>query len=101
VFTEAEVRSCPDEPTARDRALAECFAAKEAAIKVLLSGDMRLDWRSIEVQRDETGRFRLRLSGEAAELARRAGITWISLSLSQAGPLAMAVAVANAADGPV
>lgn len=73
--------------------LAERFAAKEAALKVLAPGERELDWRSIEVRRTNTGGWGLSLHGTAAALAQEAGIGHISLSVSHAAGLAMAVAV--------
>jgi holo-[acyl-carrier protein] synthase len=88
------VRACAD--------LAERFAGKEAAIKVLAPGDKGLDWRSIEVHRHRRAGCTLRLSGAAAALADEAGIGRITLSVSSAGGMAMAVAVGSLGhrDGP-
>jgi holo-[acyl-carrier protein] synthase len=80
--------------------LAERFAAKEAVVKVLAPGERGLDWRSMEVCSDQHGGCTLRLSGAAATLAHEAGIGQILLSVSSAGGLAMAVAVASAGCGP-
>jgi holo-[acyl-carrier protein] synthase len=77
--------------------LAARFAAKEATIKVLRPNglpDEAVDWRSIEVRREETGWCSLRLTGEARVLAERAGVTDISVSLSHEGEMATAVVVA-------
>jgi holo-[acyl-carrier protein] synthase len=73
--------------------LAQRFAAKEAALKVLAPGGRGLDWRSIELRRTAAGGWVLRLHGTAADLAHEAGIGHISLSVSTAAGLAMAVAV--------
>jgi holo-[acyl-carrier protein] synthase len=99
LFTQAETGLWPSEPAALARGLAQCFAAKEATMKLLKSAAVGLDWRSIEVKRDLQGRLGCCLTGKAAELAQRAGITRISLSLSCAGPLAMAIVVAELAAG--
>ncbi len=73
--------------------LAERFAAKEAVVKILAPGGRGFDWRSIEVRRTAAGGWELSLSGTAADLARQAGIGHVSLSVSHAGGLAMAVAL--------
>ena len=99
LFTQAEIGLWPSEPAGRAGGLAQCFAAKEATMKLLKSAAVGLDWRSIEVKRDMQGRLGCCLTGKAAELAQRAGITRITLSLSCAGPLAMAIAVAELATG--
>lgn len=75
--------------------LAERFAGKEAAIKILAPGERALDWRSVEVRRGRRAGCSLRLSGAAAALAHEAGVGPISLSVSSAAGLAMAVAVAS------
>ncbi len=96
VFTEDELgpwrRGGTTAVTTAD--LAERFAAKEAALKVLAPGETGLDWRSVEVRRHPGTGPALSLAGTAADLARAAGIGHISLSVSSAGGLAMAVAVA-------
>jgi holo-[acyl-carrier protein] synthase len=75
--------------------LAERFAGKEAAIKVLAPGARGLDWRSVEVRRHQGGGCWLCLSGTAVGLAQEAAIGGISLSVASAAGLAMAVAVAS------
>ena len=67
--------SPPPGPAAR-------FAAKEATIKVLRPDDVRIDWRSIEVHREDSGACGLRLSDSAAELADAAGISSLAVSLT-------------------
>ncbi|WP_161974439.1 holo-ACP synthase [Piscinibacter terrae] len=73
--------------------LAECFAAKEAALKALDLCEAGIDWREMEVRRLADGTCRLQLHGKAAELA---GVSsdGIALSLSQDGHHAMAVVTA-------
>jgi len=51
-------------------------------------------WRSIEVHQEDDGRCTLRLSDEAAELARRALLDDFAVSLSHEGNLAVAVVFA-------
>jgi holo-[acyl-carrier protein] synthase len=96
VFTEEELGSWRQGGATAHAAadLAERFAAKEAALKVLAPGERGLDWRSLEVRRDQGAGWALSLSGTAATLAQEAGIGHISLSVSSAGGLAMAVAIA-------
>jgi holo-[acyl-carrier protein] synthase len=96
VFTEDELSSWRQAGTTDRTAadLAERFAAKEAAIKLLAPGQTGLDWRSVEVRR-QGARCALSLSGTAATLAQQAGIGHISISVSRAAGLAMAVAVAS------
>ena len=72
--------------------LAARFAAKEAVLKLLGTAD-GVDLREVEVTGAGT-RPGVRLHGEAARLAERAGLGPIDLSLSHDGPSAFAVAVA-------
>lgn len=88
VYTDVEQQQCSGaEPLARR------FAAKEAVIKVIGSGD-GVDPRSIEIVRTDSGRPAVRLSGRAAELAREGGVGDLDISLSSSGGIAFAVATA-------
>ena len=98
VFTANELALCGDVDTGA--VLAGGFAAKEAAIKVLRPGARGLDWRSIEVRRELTGKLTVQLSGTASELAREAGITRIEVSVSCSAGRAMAVALASHGESP-
>ncbi len=81
VFTDHEVACSSGEADVRARHLAARFAAKEAAMKALGPSDRPPAWRSIEVRQDDSGRCTLRLSDEAAELARRARLDDFSTRL--------------------
>jgi holo-[acyl-carrier protein] synthase len=94
LFSERELASCQDAGST-SALLAGHLAAKEAAIKVLRPGGRGLDWRSIEVRRELTGKLTVQLSGAASQLAREAGITRIEVSLSCSAGQAMAVALAS------
>jgi holo-[acyl-carrier protein] synthase len=94
VFTDHEVACSSGEGAVRARHLAARFAAKEATMKALGPSDRLPPWRSIEVRREESGRCTLRLSGHAAELARRARLNDFAVSISHEGNLAAAVVVA-------
>ncbi len=94
VFTEHELASSTGAPSTRAARLAARFAAKEAALKVLRPADEGVDWRSIEVVRDPLGPCEMRLTGTAARLAQRAGITTMAVSLSHEANVAAAVVVA-------
>jgi holo-[acyl-carrier protein] synthase len=91
VFTAGEI-----EASARRRRparhLAARFAAKEAALKCLGIGGLRL--HEIEVLGGGDEPPRLRLHGGAAELAEREGIE-LSVSISHSRELATAVVVAS------
>jgi holo-[acyl-carrier protein] synthase len=94
VFTDHEVACSSGEGDVRARHLAARFAAKEATMKALGPSDRLPSWRSIEVHQEESGRPRLRLSGHAADLARRAFLKDFAVSLSHEGNIAAAVVVA-------
>lgn len=98
VFTDHEVACSSGEGVVGARRLAVRFAAKEATMKALGPSDGRPEWRSIEVRQEESGRCTLRLSGQAAELARQAKLSDFGVSLSHEGNLAAAVVLAM---GPV
>jgi len=76
--------------------LAERFAAKEATMKALERADEGIGWRSIELLRDAAGATFIQLSGAAAQLARRRGVTSLAVSLAHARRHAAAVVVAEA-----
>jgi len=97
VYTDREVEDCRTADGIDPHRLAGRFAAKEAALKVLRPGEEGLSWSSIEVRRDPSGWVELELSGAAAALARRAGVSELSLSISHDGDYATAVVVASCA----
>jgi holo-[acyl-carrier protein] synthase len=75
--------------------LAVRLAAKEAVYKALqgLPGSRGIGWRDIEVERGPEGRPGIRLNGDAAAVARTAGVRRISLSLTHTQNTAGAVAI--------
>lgn len=91
-------------PLERDEpidSLAARFAAKEAVAKVL-GAPPGLSWQEAEIRRGPFGKPELRLSGAAAELATKMGITSLHVSLSHDAGIATAVVVADgtAPSGP-
>ncbi|MDI3317665.1 MAG: holo-ACP synthase [Bacillota bacterium] len=80
--------------------LAGRFAAKEAVLKALGSGLREASWREVEVLREPWSAPRVRLSGRAAERAARLDVQRWHLSISHSRGYAVAVAIAEAADGP-
>ena len=75
--------------------LAVRLAAKEAVYKALqgVPGSRGIGWRDIEVERGPEGRPSIRLNGDAAVVARAAGVRRISLSLTHTQSTAGAVAL--------
>lgn len=95
VYTPAERAACAGDPAA----LAGCFAAKEAAIKVLRPRrEDPVAWADIEVRRRPDATVGIELTGPAAGLARRDGLGTLSGSVSSAGSdLVAAVVMAGVA----
>lgn len=70
------------------------FAAKEAGMKAIGTGWRRgVTWKDFEVVNLPGGRPTLRLSGAAAEIARRLGVRNISLSLTHTSASGMAYVI--------
>jgi holo-[acyl-carrier protein] synthase len=90
-FTPAEQRLCAGDPAR----LAGRWAAKEAAMKALGRGIGELPMTDLEVLAEPSGAPRLLLSGAAAAVARSAGWTAWSVSISHDGEYATAVVVAE------
>ena len=95
IYTDHEIDYCTGDPQQVAERFAARFAAKEAVVKVLRPTDVRPDWRSIEVRRDPHGWCEIGLSDLADDLAVKAGITALAVSLSHDGAYASAVVVAQ------
>jgi holo-[acyl-carrier protein] synthase len=100
VYTDGEVRDCRRKEALVPSRLAARFAAKEAAMKVLRDGDEALPWRSISIVKEPAGRPRLVLTGDAAELARSAGLDEVDVSLTHEGEYAAAAVIASSRREP-
>ncbi len=96
LFTAHEIASSGGRGPAAAPGLAARFAAKEAVLKVLRVDDATPDLHSIEVVRDEGGACTVALRDQAAELARRAGLSQWDVSLSHSARIATATVVAIA-----
>jgi holo-[acyl-carrier protein] synthase len=93
VFTPAEIRYCQSKKNSAERFAAR-FAAKEAAMKALGTGQSRgVFWTTIEVAHAPGGRPTLRLSDAAADIAARAGVKRISVSLTHTETQATAMVI--------
>jgi holo-[acyl-carrier protein] synthase len=94
VFTEGEWKHAQASPDSA-AALALCFAAKEAAFKVLGTGwGGGVAWRDVDVQRGTDIEAVLALSGRAAEIAAEAGLT-LTASLAHTDELAVAMVLGH------
>ncbi len=77
----------------RAHSLAASFAAKEAVMKVLGTGNRGVAWREIEVLHYETGKPYIRLHRRALEEAEKLGIEEIDISMSHSRAYATATAI--------
>lgn len=94
-FTPREVQYAAAAPRKRLERLAGRFAAKEAILKALGTGWRDgIAWTDMEILPDPRGRPVLTLTGKAAELAGRAGISGWTLSISHTDTHAIASAIA-------
>jgi holo-[acyl-carrier protein] synthase len=83
-------------PKRRFEHLAARFAAKEAALKALGTGWSKgIGWTDIEVVKDGAGKPLLNITGKAAEIAIKQGITKWHLSLSHISTHAVASVIAE------
>lgn len=100
-FTKIEQDYAEASAAVRGERYAARFAAKEAALKALGTG-LRdgIEWTDLEVDRTPSGKPFLRLAGRAAEIAESLGIEGWALSLTHAGGLAMASAIAHRGPSP-
>ena len=81
------------EPMTRPMAsLAARFAAKEALAKAL-GAPSGLQWTDAEIDSDDTGRPRLKMSGSVASRADQVGASRVHVSLSHDAGIASAVVV--------
>ena len=92
MFTPAEAAYARQgTPAQRIERLAARFAAKEAAIKALGLSEAGVDWRDIEVVREDDGRCSLALHGTASAALLSRGASRALVCLSHDGEYAAAV----------
>ena len=97
VFTEREIAYARRLASPYERFAAR-FAAKEAGMKALGTGWRNgVTWHDFEVVNLVSGRPTLTLSGKAAEIAQKLGVTNIALSLTHTADQAMAMVILEAA----
>lgn len=100
-FSQAEQDYC-DKHTTPEFHYATRFAAKEAVLKALGTGFSEgIGLRDVEVVLNAKGKPRVRLSGNAARIAREKGIVELPLSLSYTHVEAVACALALTGDARV
>lgn len=96
VFTDEERRYCRERARPAEH-FAGRFAAKEATLKALGVPE-GLSWHEMEIvpAAGPSTRPEVRLSGVAAEAARRLGVARLHVSITHAGGQATAVVIAEA-----
>lgn len=88
VFTQGEINYCIQKPKLIPQRLAVRFATKEAAAKALgvginkLGWNRGIDWKDVEIIRDEKGAVCIKLSGKAKKLEEEFCITNWTISVS-------------------
>ena len=96
VFTAGEIAYCESRGRPRYQSYAGRFAAKEATMKALGTGwNRNVGWGEIEVVRQRGHAPAIKLSGKAAEFARKRGITGFHLSITHTATTAMANVIAE------
>ena len=93
LFSEREIAYCKSKKNSEINFAAR-FAAKEALLKALGTGlRSGIDWKDIEVVRDDYGKPELVLIGKAKKLTDEKGVGIMHLSLSHTAEYAAAVVV--------
>jgi len=92
VFTPAEISYCRGRKNFA-ASFAARWAAKEAVAKAMGTGIGPIGWQEIEVVTDNSGKPGIVLSGAAAGLAKKSGVTRTHLSLSHCNDYAVAFVV--------
>ncbi len=96
VFTQGEMAYCESRGRPRYQSYAGRFAAKEATMKALGTGwNRNVGWGEIEVVRQRGQAPTIKLSGKAAEFARKRGITALHLSITHTATTAIAHVIAE------
>ena len=86
IYTDGEIEHCQG----RVSSLAARFAAKEAVMKALGTGNIGVSWHDIETLPDEHDVPRLYLGGGAKAKASERGVKAFVISLSHSGAYAIA-----------
>ncbi|MFA4835084.1 MAG: holo-ACP synthase [Dehalococcoidia bacterium] len=89
IYTDGEIEYCQG----RVPALAARFAAKEAVMKALGTGNIGISWHDIEILPDQNGAPLVHLSGGARSRAGELGIKNLAIALSHSREHAIASVV--------
>jgi holo-[acyl-carrier protein] synthase len=91
IYTPGELAYC----RGRAERLASRFAAKEAVMKALGTGNRGVSWREVEVVRKPSGQPTILLHGRASRRAASLGIQSLAVSLSHSRSYAVASVVGS------
>jgi holo-[acyl-carrier protein] synthase len=95
LFTEIEQHDSAGNPSR----LAARFAAKEATMKALGVGLGAYGFHDTWIEREDSGRPRLRIGGKAIEVVRSLGVDDFDVSLTHTDITAQAIVLARASGG--
>lgn len=98
VFEPGEISTRRRHPRAFAEHVAGRFAAKEAAMKALGTGWRGVAFREIVIERERSGKPRLRLLGRALARAQALGVTSAELSITHTASMAAAVVALQTSD---
>lgn len=91
VFTPAEIAYCRSKKRSAAQSFAARFAAKEAGMKAIGTGQRHgVTWQDVEVSREPGGRPTILFHRKAAEFAAKLGMRRAALSLTHTEHEAMA-----------
>jgi phosphopantetheine--protein transferase-like protein len=101
ICTPGELEDCAAAPRGPVARLAGRFAAKEAALKILVADDEAVPWTAIEIHRDPVDRsLGIELHGPAAALASSRGLAGLRVDIAAAAGHAVAVVLARGGGVP-
>lgn len=94
VYTDEEINYCESRRMCKYQSYAARFAAKEAVYKAIAPKTSEdIEWKNIEVKRQNNGKPYIELYGKLKEIAINKNIDSMDLSLSHDGDYAMATVV--------
>lgn len=94
VYTDEEIYYCESRRMCKYQSYAARFAAKEAVYKAIApTMSEGIEWKDIEVKREENGKPYIELHGKMKELIKEKDVDTIEVSLSHDGDYALATVV--------
>ncbi len=96
VYTDEEINYCESRRMCKYQSYAARFAAKEAVYKAIAPTTSEdVEWKNIEVKRENNGKPYIELHGKLKEIAKQKNINSMDLSLSHDGDYAMATVITS------